>query len=879
MRSLAFLPLVLLLTVAVPAPAHAGTVPLSDWLVAGPVQSPCAAVDSIAGWTATAAFLSSNPVAPEEFWPAEGSTIVLAPGAPSTFAPGRLTFAAPPPGAPGLTVAAGAVYLDCPAWQKGKLEVRGRAAFKLYLDGEELISRPAPAKADSAAESKPVTLDQGLHRLLLLTAAAGRDSLGDWSLAVTYDSAKDTLADGWTPSPTLSPVHPFDITDYSLQEDVGDLKISPDGRWLAVVTSRRTHDKLKLQSHLGVWDVKDKRKVWDYGTAVEPRALGWSPDGRSLLLGLKGDDDATDLYLLTAGDWLLKRVGKNLEDASGFRWAPDGRGVYYLHKIAWKAGDEKDYKVMWSLRDREPGWRDQAEFRYFDIDGGTSALVARLKYTPDVYAVAPDGRHLYLYRTVAAEGRPYQKMEFWAVPTRGGTPQLIFSQRTIRQDALAISPDGKLAAFSGPVAPVEPDDDPADAHNEAYQDLWIVDLAAGTARNMSLDFAPSVNTSAYGTGDGCDFVWKDDGKLYFSAFDRGGMLLCTYDPQDGEITGRRLGTPGFGQLTIPTGRSATLLAYRGDRLARIGDVQWYDLARGRGGELVPLNRNLHRVTTPPARVTPYDFVDSDGVTVPGYLYYPAGYDSTRSYPLIVDTYGGVIGFGEGWLWGNAFFSDRGYFDYVPVPRGAAGYGLAFADAHCGDWGPLAARDINEGVRHVIAHVAGVDSARIGFDSGSYGGFLAMYLMAMDKNDPDFFPYATAVGGYGISDLADYWGIGAWGSWYMELSAPGKLPWATPQWFTEHSPVFHADNITNPLLLVHGDADVNVPVGNSDEMYTALKLLDRTVTFVRWPGEGHGVARDRVHYLERKRIELEWFDKWLRGRDGAWNARMKGELEK
>jgi dipeptidyl aminopeptidase/acylaminoacyl peptidase len=465
------------------------------------------------------------------------------------------------------------------------------------------------------------------------------------------------------------------------------------------------------------------------------------------------------------------------------------------------------------------------------------------------------------------------------VPTHGGTPRMIFSQRTIEQRALAISPDGKLAAFCGPVAPVEPGDDPAEAHNEAYQDLWIVDLVAGAARNVSLDFAPSVNTRAYGTGNGCDFVWKDDGKLYFSAFDRGKMLLCTFDPRDGKITGRNLGTPGFGRLTIPTGRGATMLAYRGDHLARIGDIQWYDLKEKRGGPLIPLNRDLHRVTTPPARVVRYDFVNSDSITVPGYLYYPAGYDSTRSYPLIVDTYGGVIGFGEGWLWGNAFFSDRGYFDYIPVPRGAAGYGLAFADAHCGDWGRLAARDMNEGVRHVIAHVAGVDSTRIGFDSGSYGGFLAMYLMSMDKDDPDYFPYATAVGGYGISDLADYWGIGAWGSWYMELSAPGKQPWDTPQWFIDHSPVFHAENITNPLLLVHGDADINVPVGNSDEMYTALKLLGRNVTFVRWPGEGHGVARDRVHYLERKRIELEWFDKWLRGRDGAWKARMKGELEK
>jgi dipeptidyl aminopeptidase/acylaminoacyl peptidase len=480
---------------------------------------------------------------------------------------------------------------------------------------------------------------------------------------------------------------------------------------------------------------------------------------------------------------------------------------------------------------------------------------------------------------IPAEGRPYGKLQLWTVPTAGGEANLVTTLRMTRNLGLAISPDGKHVAFGGPYEETLADSDPETTHNPSNCYLWIVDLNTGEARNVSRDLEGDVNDGAYGTGGNSDFVWGDDGILRFTAFSFGTVLYCTYDPGRDELETRHLGTPGFANLAIPTDGKANVVAYRADHLEDYSNVDWYDLKRNRGGTLITLGEKLRRITTPNTKVVPFDYVNSDGVTIPGYLRYPAGYDDTKSYPMIVDTYGGVIGFGAGWMWTNSYFANRGYFDYIVVPRGASGYGQAFSDGHEGEWGATTSKDINQGVRAVISQIAGVDSTRVAWDSGSYGGFLAMYLLSMPKDDPNYFPYATAVGGYGISDIANYWGIGNWGQWYMEVSAPGKLPWSDPQWFIEHSPIYRADNITAPLLLVHGDADVNVPVGNSDEMYTALETLNRNVTFVRWPGEGHGTARDRKHYLERKRIEMEWFDKWLRDRPGAFEERIKDDMKK
>jgi len=874
-RLLRTLPLLALL-LAFGTPLQAAPKPLEHWLATDALTLPHVLLDSVENYDPIGELFDADPVAPLDFWPEKGSEVTLAHGVSSAFAAHNLAFDPPEAGSGQLRAAYGATYLVSPLWQKGSLTVTGKAPFKLYYDGEELTSRGSAADSDTAEVSEDIILDQGTHRLLLLTAACSKDSLTNWGLTVSYEAA-DSADAAFAPITVLSPNHPFDITDYAWQESVDDLAISPDGRYVAVRIGIRDRDTLKKQSHLTVWDLKTKEQVWAYGKSVSPRTVLWTPDSRQLLLGL-GGDDGTDFYLLSTDGWLLTEAARGVKDVGGIRIAWDSKGFYYTRSIK-PEGEEKDYKVMWGLEDRWPGWRDQVEFRYFDFAGRTSTPVARGKYGPDAFGVTHDGTRIITYRSVPAVGRPFSKLEFWSLPLTGGKAKLITTLRMNRNSGFAISPDDSKLAFTGPYEQTLADSDPEKAHNPSNGYLWILDLKTGEAQNVSRDFEAHVDGSAYGTGANCDFTWGDDGNVYFAAFSFKKMLFCSYDPEKGTIDSHQLDTPGFSNLAMPTDKGARMVAYRGDKLGEYSDIYWHDLKRNRGGKLIELNTMLRRIAHPPVRVVDYDFVNSDGITIPGYLYYPADYDSTKSYPMIVDTYGGVIGFGDGWMWGNSFFADRGYFDYVPVPRGASGYGQAFSDGHEGEWGVHTSQDMNEGVRHVIAHVPGVDSTRVGFDSGSYGGFLAMYLLSMDKDDPYYFPYATAVGGYGISDIANYWGIGWWGFWYMEVSAPGKYPWATPQWFVDHSPVYHADNITKPLLLVHGDADTNVPPGNSDEMYTALKQLNRQVTFVRWAGEGHGTANDLLHYMQRKRIELEWFDKWLRDRPNAWKERMKDEMKK
>ena len=158
----------------------------------------------------------------------------------------------------------------------------------------------------------------------------------------------------------------------------------------------------------------------------------------------------------------------------------------------------------------------------------------------------------------------------------------------------------------------------------------------------------------------------------------------------------------------------------------------------------------------------------------------------------------------------------------------------------------------------------MDAKKVGCCGASYGGFMTQYL----QTRTDIF--AAAVSHAGISALSSYWGEGYWGYGYCSSANTGTYPWNHPAFFTEHSPLFHADKITTPLLLIHGNADTNVPVGESIQMFAALKILGKEVALVQVDGENHGVA-DYTKRLGWHNSIFAWFAKWLKEEPEWWEA--------
>ena len=201
--------------------------------------------------------------------------------------------------------------------------------------------------------------------------------------------------------------------------------------------------------------------------------------------------------------------------------------------------------------------------------------------------------------------------------------------------------------------------------------------------------------------------------------------------------------------------------------------------------------------------------------------------------------------------------------YVLQPSGATGFGQEFSTAHVNDWGKTTAGEIIDGTKQFLEAHDFVDPERVGCIGASFGGFMTQLLVT--KTDI----YAAAVSHAGISDITSYWGEGYWGYGYNAVSAAESFPWNRPDIYIDQSPLFSADKVTTPLLLLHGTGDTNVPPGESEQMYAALKILGKEVEYIRFEGQNHWIIDYKKRIIWHNAI-VSWFDKWLKGEPGWWN---------
>ncbi len=255
-----------------------------------------------------------------------------------------------------------------------------------------------------------------------------------------------------------------------------------------------------------------------------------------------------------------------------------------------------------------------------------------------------------------------------------------------------------------------------------------------------------------------------------------------------------------------------------------------------------------------------------GTNIDGRLYYPTNFDKTKKYPMVVYYYGGCTPTDRSFemRYSAWLYTQQDYVVYVINPSGTIGWGQEFAARHVNTWGDFTADEIIEGVKRVCKDHSFIDSKKVGCMGASYGGFMTQYL----QTKTDIF--AAAVSHAGISNITSYWGEGYWGYSYSGAASADSYPWNNPTLYTQHSPLFNADKIKTPLLLLHGTSDTNVPIGESIQMYNALKILGKEVEFITVKGENHGIV-DFNKRMQWNNTIYAWFAKCLKGDSSWWDS--------
>ena len=715
-------------------------------------------------------------------------------------------------------------YLNNTEYLKAQIEVKGPKNYKVFVDGKEHVGELALAPEHHTIAIKYL-------------AEAG---CGD-TLSVVMDAKKSLMV-------TTDPKHPYMVHDLTDGLRVRGISLSPDGS-LAQVSFQNTQRDGSSQWSYELRDTKTGRVVSQLG-----KNYGWMP--RTVALVEETWEDGQ--RMLTRIDpltWQRTRLATHLPKG-GYTISPTEDFIIVSVQEEGPTEDADVFEVV-EMDDRQPGWRNRNYLCRYDVATGLCQRLTFGNKGEMLCDISQDGRKLLI---ATSHSRLTKR------PTTV-TDYLLMNLQTMKTDTLFIdaefvggayfSPDGRQVLFTGtPEAfqrvgcQLPPDVTPSMIETE----LFLYDIATRKITPLTKDFDPSVSNVEWSAADGM---------IYFSAEDRDYVNLFRLNPQTGKID--KLPVRGDYTYRFDLAAHAPVLGYLSYKTLEPASAYVLPLQK-KGKEVCFFDGKTVIGDALLGTCQDWNYTNSKGDTVYGRLYLPHDFDATKKYPMIVYYYGGCSPTSRYFEspYAPQYWNSLGYVAYIVEPSGATGFGQEWASRHVNTAGQGPAEDIIEGVKKLCDTHPYINKKKIGCMGASYGGFMTQYL----QTKTDIF--AAAVSHAGIANHTSYWGEGYWGYNYSEVSMANSYPWSHRQLYVDQSPLFNADKIHTPLLLLHGTDDTNVPIVESLQMFTALKLLGRDVALVEVKGENH-------HILDYKKKEkwlatqMAWFQKWLKDDPTWWDA--------
>ena len=708
---------------------------------------------------------------------------------------------------------------------KGKVNVKCESKHKLFIDGNE--------------QGGDFELVPGRHEVSIKLLRKG-DKPDTLRVSVESEQNVDINPEGkryWT--------------NYDMMhgERINGVELSSSGKYVRI----RKNTTYKGGETAG------KDIFIDLSTNKEFNIDGfqrWLPEGDRYLRS----------YRETEGTWCYEIVDpKTGEKTPVGKYSGKGNAYptkdlkHFLVTIDEKVPEEKNKDVHQILKpdDRQPGYRNRRNYSLYDIETGITTPIT--KGSRNIY-ITPNrdaSRFLITVREEELTERPFEFTDLLLLdPATGKTDTLVRHDGFI--GSYQFSPDEKQVAIIGTPEAFGGIGNtlPKDVTPSSYEyELFIMDLETKEVRCLTRDFDPSVTS----------FQWSEqDGQIYALCENRDQKSLYRINPKNGKAEQLPLSEP-YIYSSYSLAKEKPLLAYIGESSMSTDRCWLRDLKTGKEKVLCDLNpTRLKDIQLGECR--DWNFKAERGDTIYGCYYLPPFFDETKHYPMLVYYYGGCSPVGRylDSYYNYQEWAAMGYVVYVIQPSGCSGFGQEFASRHVNAYGDYTADDIIQGTKQFCKEHPYVKTDKIGCMGASYGGFMTMYLQTVT----DIF--AAAMSHAGISNPASYWGYGYWGYSYSTTSAAHSYPWNNMELYSGHAPLFNADKVHTPILFMHGGADTNVPINESIQMFTALKLLGRECAFITVDGENHHI----LNYNKRIRWHdsiMAWFARWLQDDPTWWNT--------
>jgi dipeptidyl aminopeptidase/acylaminoacyl peptidase len=638
---------------------------------------------------------------------------------------------------------------------------------------------------------------------------------------------------------------------------VAEPQLSPDGKWVAYTIS--TYSVEKNSHETNIWLVPSSGgaplQLTQGASDTHPR---WSPDS-SRLAFVSTRSGSSQIWNIPVHGGEAQLVPTAGLEASGVVWSPDGKvlafvsDVYpgcttpqcneqqeaesnanpvkarmldhllYRHWKSWKDGKRSHLFVVpvegGKVRDLTPGDYDVPPFSL----GG-----------PEGYAFSPDGREMCFVRNTDPDEAYSTNSDLFLVSTYGQGEAKRITTNPAADDGPAYSPDGRFIAYRAQSRP---------GYESDRWQLMVYDRTSRQSRSLTANLDRSID----------ELAWSADSQaLYFAAADL--ALEPIYRVRlDGGAPEKMIDSHTNGELQVA--RDGKLLIFSQQSLSAPTEI-FSATADGKQLKALTTDNQQQLARVQFGQPESVWYTGADGAKVQAWILKPPVFDPAKKYPMLLAIHGGPQGIWEDGLsyrWNLQVFAARGYVVMAVNPRGSTSFGQDFTDGIRDDWGGKVYEDVMKGVDYAIS-LGYVDKDRMAAAGGSYGGYLVNWLAGHTDR------FKCLISHDGVFNLTSMYGATE-ELWFPEWEFKGT-PWSNPESYARWSPQSFAKNFKTPMLVIHGELDYRVPIGEGFQLFTTLQRQKVPSKMLYFPDEGHWVMKPKNSELWYKTF-LGWLDEYLK----------------
>ncbi|MFK8103249.1 MAG: prolyl oligopeptidase family serine peptidase [Saprospiraceae bacterium] len=648
----------------------------------------------------------------------------------------------------------------------------------------------------------------------------------------------------------LTPEKLWELGRVSLQD------VSPDGkltlysvRYYDLGENKGTSDLYLLPTDGGVAKRLTRSPETEYNALFRPDGfrISYLQDGQIWEVDLKGSNQ--------------KKLSA-LTDINGYAWSPMGDAVLFIRDVKYDKDLKDKYpdlpkanaRIIDDLMYRH--WNQWHDYKYsnvFYIGYRDGEIFGEPKNIMDEAYDAPlnpfggmeqiswsaDGKHI-AYTCKKLSGKAYAEstnsdIYLYELATEK-TKNITEGMKGYDMEP-AFSPDGKYLAWNSMETP---------GFESDRNRIFSYELATGKKEELTV-----------GLNQSCDHPqWSKDSKtIYFRGGNQATYQIYSLDPAAKTIKQLTKGIHNYNGFKIA---GTDQLVAQKTTMSMPTELFRVDAKTGVGTMISAVNKaalgklKMGEVKSRMVKTT-------DGKEMLVWMIYPPDFDPSKKYPALLYCQGGpqsAVSQFFSYRWNFQLMAANDYIIVAPNRRGLPSFGRAWNDEISGDWGGQAMKDYFSAIDDAKRETY-IDENRLGAVGASYGGY-SVYWLAGNHNKR----FKTFISHCGLFNLESWYGTTE--ELFFANQDIGGPYWGNtpPDSYAKHSPHRYVRNWDTPILVIHGEKDFRVPIGEGMQAFQAAQLQKIPSRFLYFPEEGHWVQSPQNGVLWH-RVFFEWLDKSLK----------------